>query len=146
VGALACKLTALHTLKYKLVIELFIGAFHADILRREQDLFTNSKVLGQIVTIIVFYLKLLASDSQYSIRHLGHCSAVLPRCGTRVRGICIINLFILAWSPGGAPAPSIIKNINQSTQFINKQFYMNYLTVISPVCRLKKLFSYYSII
>jgi len=30
-----------------------------DILKREQDSFTDSKMLGQMVTIIVFYLKLL---------------------------------------------------------------------------------------
>jgi hypothetical protein len=36
-----------------------MGAFYVDILRREQDLFTNGEVLGQIVTIVVFYLKLL---------------------------------------------------------------------------------------
>jgi hypothetical protein len=40
------------------------------------------------------------SDSQYSIRRLGYCSVVLLRRGTRVWGMCIINLFILAWSPG----------------------------------------------
>ena len=44
---------------YKLAIKLFIGAFRTDILRREQDSFTNSKILGQMVMIIVFYLKLL---------------------------------------------------------------------------------------
>jgi len=30
-----------------------------DILKREQDSFTNSKILSQMVMIIVFYLKLL---------------------------------------------------------------------------------------
>ena len=38
------------------------------------------------------------------------------------------------------------KIINQSTHFINEWLYMHYLTVMSPVRRLKKLFSYYSII
>jgi len=36
--------------------------------------------------------------------------------------------------------------INQSTHCINEQLYLNYLTVMSPVRRLKKLSSYYSII
>ena len=36
-----------------------MGTFYIDVLRREQDLFTSGKMLGQIVTIIVFYLKLL---------------------------------------------------------------------------------------
>jgi hypothetical protein len=36
-----------------------MGAFRVDILRREQDLFTNGEVLGQMVIIIIFYLKLL---------------------------------------------------------------------------------------
>ena len=36
-----------------------MGMFHADILGREQDLFTDGKILGQMVIIIVFYLKLL---------------------------------------------------------------------------------------
>jgi len=30
-----------------------------DVLRGEQDLFTDGKVFSQVVTIIVFYLKLL---------------------------------------------------------------------------------------
>jgi hypothetical protein len=34
-------------------------AFHADIFGREQDLFTDGEVLGQMVIIIVFCLKLL---------------------------------------------------------------------------------------
>ena len=36
--------------------------------------------------------------------------------------------------------------INQSTHFINEQLYLHFVTVMSPVRRLKKLFSYYSII
>ena len=44
---------------YKFAIKLFVGAFYTDILREEQNLFTNGKVFGQVVTIIVFYLKLL---------------------------------------------------------------------------------------
>ena len=36
-----------------------MGTFYADILKKEQDSFTNSKILSQIVMIVVFYLKLL---------------------------------------------------------------------------------------
>jgi len=36
--------------------------------------------------------------------------------------------------------------INQSTHFINELIYLNFVTVMSPVRRLKKLVSYYSII
>jgi hypothetical protein len=46
----------------------------------------------------------------------------------------------------GAPGQSIIKIINRSTHFINKLPYMHFVTVMSPVRRLKKLVSYYSII
>jgi len=41
-----------------------MGTFYIDILRREQDSFTNGKMLGQMVTIIVFYLKLLGVHYQ----------------------------------------------------------------------------------
>jgi len=41
------------------MVKLFIGTFCVDILREEQDLFTNGEILGQVVTIIVFCLKLL---------------------------------------------------------------------------------------
>ena len=52
---------ALQDLKwsYKLTIKLLIGIFYTDIFRREQDPITNGEVLSQIVTVIVFYLKLL---------------------------------------------------------------------------------------
>ena len=36
-----------------------MGAFYTEIFGGKQDLFINSKVLGQMVMIIVFYLKLL---------------------------------------------------------------------------------------
>ena len=36
-----------------------MGAFCVDILGREQNLFTDGEVFGQMVTIIIFYLKLL---------------------------------------------------------------------------------------
>jgi len=38
------------------------------------------------------------------------------------------------------------KIINQSTHFINKLIYMNFITVISLVRQLKKLVNYYLII
>ena len=41
------------------MVKLFIGTFYADVLREEQDSFTNGEILGQVVTIVVFYLKLL---------------------------------------------------------------------------------------
>ena len=41
------------------MVKLFIGAFYIDILRGEQNSFTNGEVLGQMVTIVVFCLKLL---------------------------------------------------------------------------------------
>ena len=40
----------------------------------------------------------------------------------------------------------MIKIINRSTNFINELPYTNFVTVMSPVRRLKKLFSYYLII
>src|SRR5712672_822501 len=46
----------------------------------------------------------------------------------------------------GALGQDIIKIINQSTNFINELLYMHFVTVISPVRRHKKLFSYYLII
>jgi hypothetical protein len=36
----------------------------------------------------ILYISVPLSDSQYSIRRLGHCSAVLPRCRTHVRVTC----------------------------------------------------------
>jgi len=33
--------------------------FYVDVLKKEQDSFTNGEMLGQMVTIVVFYLKLL---------------------------------------------------------------------------------------
>ena len=36
-----------------------MGTFYADVLRGEQDLFTDGEMLGQVVTIVVFCLKLL---------------------------------------------------------------------------------------
>ena len=50
---------------HKLTIKLFMGVFYTDILKREQNLFINSKVFSQIMIIIVFYLKLLGIYYQH---------------------------------------------------------------------------------
>jgi len=36
-----------------------MGTFYTDIFKEKQDSFTDGEVLSQVVTIIVFYLKLL---------------------------------------------------------------------------------------
>jgi len=41
------------------MVKLFIGTFYANILKGEQDSFTDGEMLSQVVTIVVFYLKLL---------------------------------------------------------------------------------------
>jgi hypothetical protein len=47
--------------------------------------------------------------------------------------MCIGDIYYkslhLGLGPQGAPGHIIIKNINQLTQFINEQLYMNYLTI-----------------
>ena len=61
-------------------------------------------------------------------------------------GSCIVNIFIEPQGPYVDQSPKIIKIINRSTNFINELLNMHFVTVMSPVRRLKKLFSYYSII
>ena len=58
-------------------------------------------------------------------------------------GSCIVKSLHRAL---GALGQAINKIINRSTNFINELLYMHFVIVISPVRRLKKLFSYYSII
>jgi hypothetical protein len=64
-------------------------------------------------------------------------------CTSHVHGVVLRQYLHRAL---GAPGQSIIKIINKSTHFINELPYTNFVTVMSPVRRLKKLFSYYSII
>jgi hypothetical protein len=63
-------------------------------------------------------------------------------CTSYVHGVVYCQYLYRAL---GALGQSIIKIINRSTYFINELPYMHFVTVISLVRQLKKLFSYYSI-
>jgi hypothetical protein len=67
-------------------------------------------------------------------------------CTSHVHGVVYCQYLHRAPGALGQATINIIKIINRSTHFINELPYMNFVTVISPVRRLKKLFSYYSII